>query len=58
MRKVRVARKRAKARSRLTRAMERASATLQKHEKVEADAALAMRSCLNFQRTIAAKHQV
>ena len=49
-------RKRAKARSRLARAMERASATLQKPEKIDAE--LPMRNCLNFQRTIAAKHQV
>lgn len=58
VRRILTSRKRAKTKSRVTKAFERSSTTLQRQENMELDFECAVIKCYNVQHTITAKHQV
>ena len=58
VRRILASRKRAKTKSRVTKAFERSSTTLQRQENMELDFECAVIKCYNVQHTITAKHQV
>lgn len=57
VRRILTSRKRAKTKSRVTKAFERSSTTLQRQENMELDFECAVIKCYNVQHTITAKHQ-